>query len=194
MQYCAYCGSPVEAVSYAPCPRCGNPTNGAPRPAAGTGRGSNVALIVIGVAVGGLMLVAVVGILAAIAIPNFITAKQRASQHRTMADIRSIAIAAETFATDNNEYPKSLDLVVPKYMKVIPRADAWGHSFEYECVADETGKCTRYFIGSGGKDGVFEGGDLRNSIPEVPRATTNFDCDIIFANGSFLEYPQGRLP
>lgn len=190
MQHCAYCGSPVDAVSYSPCPTCGNPTNGAPRPRPGTG-GSNVALIVIGVAVGGLMLIAVLGILAAIAIPNFITAKQRAKQHRTMADIRSIAVAVEAYASDNNEFPKSLEQVAPKYLKVVPRVDGWGHPFEYECVADGTSECTRYVIGSRAQDGQFENGKLRDAVPQTPRATTNFDCDILYSNGAFVEYPEG---
>lgn len=191
MQYCAYCGNPVEAVSYAPCAKCANSTNGAPRPRAGTGGGSNAVAIIIGVAAGGLVLIAIIGILAAIAIPNLLTAMQRSKQKRTMVDIRSLATAVELYATDNNEYPKSVDLISPKYLKVIPRFDGWGHPFKYECVADDTGKCTRYVIGSGAKDGRFEGGGLRDAVPQTPRATANFDCDIIFSNGDFMEYPEG---
>ncbi|MEK6373761.1 MAG: type II secretion system protein GspG [Acidobacteriota bacterium] len=191
MQYCAYCGNPVEAVSYAPCAKCGNPTNGAPRPRAGTGGGSNAVAIIIGVAAGGLVLIAIIGILAAIAIPNLLTAMQRSKQKRTMADIRSIASAVEAYASDNNEYPKSLDQIAPRYLKVVPRADGWGHPLEYECVTDETGKCTRYVIGSRAKDGRFEGGDLRDAVPQTARPTANFDCDILYSNGAFMEYPEG---
>src|SRR5437762_10551472 len=100
MQYCAYCGNAVEAVSFAPCPRCGKPTNGAPATprATGGGGGGSVAAIVIGVVIGGLVVVAIIGILAAIAIPNLLTATQRSKQRRTMADIRSLAVAAEAYA------------------------------------------------------------------------------------------------
>ena len=49
-----------------------------------------------------LIVVAIIGILAAIAIPNLLTAMQRAKQKRTMADIRTIATAWEARATDVN--------------------------------------------------------------------------------------------
>ena len=51
-----------------------------------------------------LIVVAIIGILAAIAIPNLLTAMQRAKQKRTMADMRTIATAWEARATDINTY------------------------------------------------------------------------------------------
>src|SRR3989442_14034679 len=51
-----------------------------------------------------LIVVAIIGILAAIAIPNLLTAMQRSKQKRTMADIRTIATAWEARATDVNRY------------------------------------------------------------------------------------------
>src|SRR5947209_6548821 len=51
-----------------------------------------------------LIVVAIIGILAAIAIPNLLTAMQRSKQKRSMADIRSIATAWEARATDTNNY------------------------------------------------------------------------------------------
>ena len=97
MPFCAYCGTQVAEVSYAPCPRCGNPSNGAPRGQArpAPAKGSNAAQIVVIVLVVGFLLVAIIGILAAIAIPNLLTAQERAKQKRTMADIRSLATATE---------------------------------------------------------------------------------------------------
>jgi len=189
MEYCAYCGNPVNHVSFAPCPRCGRPTNGAPPPAAKAG-GSNAAVIVIAVIAGVLVVVAVIGILAAIAIPNLLTAMQRSKQKRTIADIRSIATAAEAYATDNNQYPQTLDALVPKYIKVVPKVDGWGNPFEYMCLNDETGKCTGYAIASGAKDGRMER-EIREAVAHPPSATTNFDCDIVYANGKFEEYPEG---
>ena len=188
--YCAYCGRPVDAVSYLPCATCGNPTNGAPRPLSIGSAGRTVA-IVVGVAVGGLALIAFLGIAAAIAIPNFLTAKQRAIQHRTIADIRSIAVAVETYAVDNNEYPRSLEVLAPKYLKTVPAADGWGGPFEYQCLMDDQGKCSGYVLGSGAKDGRYERGGLFATASQPRGATTNFDCDILFSNGDFVEYPQG---
>jgi len=51
-----------------------------------------------------LIVVAIIGILAAIAIPNLLTALQRAKQKRTMADMHSIATGWEARATDTNRY------------------------------------------------------------------------------------------
>src|SRR4030095_4136755 len=51
-----------------------------------------------------LIVVAIIGILAALAIPNLLTAMQRSKQKRTMADVRTIATAWEARATDLNKY------------------------------------------------------------------------------------------
>src|SRR5918997_5373988 len=51
-----------------------------------------------------LIVVAIIGILAAIAIPNLLTAMQRSKQKRTMADMRTAATAWEARATDVNKY------------------------------------------------------------------------------------------
>src|SRR5438132_10958237 len=50
-----------------------------------------------------LIVVAIIGILAAIAIPNLLTAMQRSKQKRTMADMRTIAPAWEARATRSEE-------------------------------------------------------------------------------------------
>jgi type II secretory pathway pseudopilin PulG len=200
MQYCAYCGNAVDAVSYAPCPRCGNPSNGAPRPVA-SAKGSNTALIVVVVIVGGLFIVAILGIVAAIAIPNLLTAQQRAKQKRTMADIRSLSAAIEAYSTDKNEYPKgstAADLagaLSPTYIKTVPAIDGWGHALQYACLKDTTtpdsDKCTGYVLGSAGKDLRFEHESLLETVAGPERPTTSFDCDIVYSNGKFIEYPEG---
>jgi type II secretory pathway pseudopilin PulG len=200
MQYCAYCGNAVEAVSYAPCPRCGNPSNGAQRPPAGA-KGTNTAMVVVLVVVGGLVVVAIIGILAAIAIPNLLTAQQRAKQKRTMADIRSLGVALESYASDNNEeYPKGAapaDLravLEPKYIKTVPTVDGWGTALQYTCLKDATTqseKCVGYVIGSAGRDLRFEHDSLLETLAGPEKATTNFDCDIVYSTGKFVEYPEG---
>src|SRR6266704_329694 len=56
-----------------------------------------------------LIVVAIIGIIAAIAIPNLLNAIDRGKQKRTMADERSIGTAVESYAVDNNFYPKNLN-------------------------------------------------------------------------------------
>ncbi len=52
-----------------------------------------------------LIVVAIIGILAAIAVPNFLNAQIRAKVSRVKSDIRSIAQANEMYNIDNNTYP-----------------------------------------------------------------------------------------
>ena len=194
MPFCAYCGAQVAQTSYAPCPSCGNPNNGAPKPAASGG--GKAAIIVAVVAVGALMGLVVLGILAAIAIPNLLTATQRSKQKRTMADIRTIAVATEAYAADKREYPRATRLaeleaaLAPTYIKVLPKVDGWGHELRYECWSEQGQEtCDTYAIGSAAKDGAFSSDSLRNY--SAGGATTNFNDDIIFSNGEFVQYPQG---
>lgn len=52
-----------------------------------------------------LIVVAIIGILAAIAIPNFLEAQTRAKVSRTMADMRTCATAYEMYHVDHNWIP-----------------------------------------------------------------------------------------
>jgi len=52
-----------------------------------------------------LIVVAIIAILAAIAIPNFMEAQTRSKSSRARADMRSLAIGIESYATDNNAFP-----------------------------------------------------------------------------------------
>jgi type II secretory pathway pseudopilin PulG len=52
-----------------------------------------------------LIVVAIIAILAAIAVPNFLEAQVRSKVSRTRNDLRSIATALEAYAVDNRHYP-----------------------------------------------------------------------------------------
>ncbi|MFP4381280.1 MAG: prepilin-type N-terminal cleavage/methylation domain-containing protein [Candidatus Sumerlaeia bacterium] len=52
-----------------------------------------------------LIVVAIIAILAAIAVPNFLEAQVRAKVGRVKADLRSLATGLESYAVDNNHYP-----------------------------------------------------------------------------------------
>jgi general secretion pathway protein G len=58
-----------------------------------------------------LIVVAIIGILAAIAIPNFLQAQTRAKVSRVLADQRSMATAMESYYVDYNNYPPEYLLV-----------------------------------------------------------------------------------
>lgn len=52
-----------------------------------------------------LIVVAIIGILAAIAIPNFLEAQTRAKVARVVSDMRTCGMACELYQVDNNRYP-----------------------------------------------------------------------------------------
>jgi type II secretion system protein G len=54
-----------------------------------------------------LIVVAIIAILAAIAVPNFLEAQVRAKVSRVKTDLRSIATAIEAYAVDVGDYPRN---------------------------------------------------------------------------------------
>jgi prepilin-type N-terminal cleavage/methylation domain-containing protein len=54
-----------------------------------------------------LIVVLIIAILAAIAVPNFLEAQVRAKVSRAKSDMRTVAIAVETYNVDHSEYPPS---------------------------------------------------------------------------------------
>jgi prepilin-type N-terminal cleavage/methylation domain-containing protein len=52
-----------------------------------------------------LIVVAIIAILAAIAVPNFLEAQTRTKVSASMADIRTVVMAVETYSIDWNDYP-----------------------------------------------------------------------------------------
>ena len=57
-----------------------------------------------------LIVVAIIGILAAIAIPNFLEAQVRSKVARVQSDLRNIATGLELCSTDQDSYPPTDDL------------------------------------------------------------------------------------
>jgi type II secretion system protein G len=56
-----------------------------------------------------LIVVAIIGILAAIAVPNFLNAQIRAKVAKAESELKSISTALEAYRLDNNIYPPWLD-------------------------------------------------------------------------------------
>lgn len=148
-----------------------------------------------------LIVVAIIGLLAAIGIWNYIIALERAKQKKTIADMRTIAAAWETRAADVSGYNVAgftwptqsvtyTDLsqsLTPTYVRAFPKEDGWGRAFEFATnpttAADPRGSV--HAIRSAGRDGVFE-------ATYVEGGTTNFDCDIVYANSGFIVFPEGQ--
>lgn len=123
--------------------------------------------------------------------------KEQAQKHpekRTMADMRTLAIALEARATDENSYPTvefdGLEkLLEPIYVKDMPEKDAWGTPYAYVSNGSD------YRIVSAGADKRFEWNVRQFSTPGVePKATDNPDADLVFENGIFMQYPRKFAP
>jgi type II secretion system protein G len=146
-----------------------------------------------------LIVIAIIGILAAIAIPNLLNAVQRGKQKRTMSDMRALATAVEAYAVDNNNYPAatcnpgiftgnseaqliltSFTNLTPTYIAQPPRTDGWGR-FMYYALGTASND---YRIRSTGRDGGTPGALLCGT-------TTNFNDDIVYADGTFIQWPEG---
>ena len=134
-----------------------------------------------------LIVVAIIGIIAAIAIPNLLNAIHRGRQKRSMADMRTIATAIGTYATDMNFYPRGIsDMttlrthIEPVYLRNTPRNDGWGTGFFVETDADGD----HYTVQSYGKDKTY-------AACTVNTETRLFDCDICHSDGVFVQWPEG---
>lgn len=133
-----------------------------------------------------LIVVAVIGIIASIAIPGLTAAIQRARQKRTMVELRTVATAVSSYATDYAFVPKVstgvveelIPYLVPTYLKVLPYQDGWKRAIPYYSQGLE------YTVRSNGSDGIMQPG-----APMGP--TTNFADDLVMVNGVFVQWPEG---
>lgn len=143
-----------------------------------------------------LIVIAIIGILAAIAIPNLLAALNRSRQKRTMADMRTIATAWEARAADVNAYNAagltwpatnagvtSMTFLSPTYVKKLPIYDGWNTEFRVS-----SNVIASYAVKSLGADRL-ETTTTTTADGQTP--THNFDCDIILSNGFFVMYPEG---
>jgi len=139
-----------------------------------------------------LIVVAIIGIIAAIAIPNLLNAINRGRQKRSMADIRTVGTAVEAYAVDMAFYPTwpqgpvvagstFVGNLEPTYVKTIPREDGWRTPFY------ASSQSRFYTLASAARDKLLSGA-LTSYLPGI---TSDMDCDIVYSNGSFVQYPEG---
>ena len=138
-----------------------------------------------------LIVVAIIGIIAAIAIPNLLNAINRGRQKRSMADIRTIGTSVEAYAVDMAFYPTFAEGAInagtfrnylePTYVKTVPREDGWRTSFY------ASSQSRFYTIASAARDKLLS----TNLAGYSPGITSSMDCDIVYSNGSFVQYPEG---
>jgi type II secretion system protein G len=159
-----------------------------------------------------LIVVAIIGILAALLIPNALTAMQKAKQKGTMKDIATISTALADYVTDHGSSPTftgPIDAAFvlnlsPFYIKVCPLNDQWGFPFEVY-AGQAAGYAVRGCTFSGiddfvalslTRDGAGDGVDFDETAPEAAMYTVtamaDFANDLIMFNGNWVRAPQTR--
>jgi len=147
-----------------------------------------------------LVVVGIIGILAAVAIYNYRAGLEKAKQKRTMADMRTIAQAWEAKGAETHGYNAAgftfpsvavtqsqlESMIVPTYAKALPSKDGWGRDLAFGLDQPIGGTtATLYAIRSMGSDAKFD-------ASYVPGPTQDFDCDIVYSNGAFVNYPGSK--
>jgi len=159
-----------------------------------------------------LIVVAIIGILAALLIPNAITAIQKAKQKATMKGVATISTSITDYITDNGVAPtqtagtyaggdnfyKSLS---PFYIKVLPITDEWGTGFNVWCGTGATAyseipntNLDDFVVSSYGRNKTV---DVTGFTPDTPEAGLfivatgiDFNKDLVMWNGSWVGAPR----
>jgi len=166
-----------------------------------------------------LIVVAIIGILAALLIPNAITAMQKAKQKATMKDITTIGTAITDFVTDNGQAPThtggaytATDTIYgdlcPFYVKVLPTMDKWSHSYLVWTGTDVASNTFGVVVGTGeagvddwiagstgrnivATDHSYDATNLENNFYIVGETgMSDFDKELVMWNGNWVIGPR----
>jgi len=157
-----------------------------------------------------LIVVAIIGIIAAILIPNLLDALQKAKQKRSVADERNVGEAWFSWYTDISQAAaagrsfsyqtmsiitqSSLEAILAPtstfyYINNIPVRDGWGNSYEYaQNNSILTGVLPAMAIRSPGKGGAIDS----SSYTFGAFLATKYEQDIVWSDGYFVRYPAGQ--
>jgi general secretion pathway protein G len=106
-----------------------------------------------------LIVVAIIGLIAALIGPNLMGRFERSKEEITKAQVEMLSSAVQAFMIDNRRYPTTLDELInstdPKWRgpylakRIIPK-DPWGRDYQYKCPGDH-GPFDLYSFGVEGK-------------------------------------------
>jgi prepilin-type N-terminal cleavage/methylation domain-containing protein len=96
-----------------------------------------------------LIVVAIIAILAAIAVPNFLEAQTRSKVARTQADLRTMATAIEAYHFDHNRYPLPVAVMNTSFAVIYPMPDfnhnVYAHNFVPQTITTPIAYTTSLF-------------------------------------------------
>lgn len=151
-----------------------------------------------------LIVVAIIGIIAAILIPRFLDAVQKGRQKKTMASQREFGTALASYWTDHSgagaagitvdvtdwtgtaTFTDIETAIVPDYAVAVDRYDGWGHELEFRVQLVDPAKVGFALVRSPARNGEFEGTEYDAGTYPV----FEFDEDIVWADGSFVHSPE----
>jgi len=85
-----------------------------------------------------LVVIFIIGILAGVLLPNFVSSRERARDARRKHDLNEIKTALRLYYNDNQSYPSSVSfgLSWSPYMQVVPNDSVEGRTYGY-CVSND---------------------------------------------------------
>ncbi len=165
-----------------------------------------------------LIVVAIIGILAALLIPNAITAIQKSKQKGTMKDITTICTGAADFITDQGAWSNAnppvvhagplaqgdafLTALAPFYIKIVPVNDNWGSPFQVWLGAAAAIRSIDpldvgeddFIVESYARDGVADGWTYDAADPTngmyIIDSMDDFRNDLVSWSGSWIRAPR----
>ena len=152
-----------------------------------------------------LIVVAIIGIIAALLIPNFLDALQKAKQKRTVADLRNVGTAEMSWLTDQiaaaaagatattfklTPYtavaPSFVEnKLVAQYIQQVPKKDGWKTNVDYYMTTNFS-LAQLIALRSYGQKGTPDGSTYTTGAFEP----TDYEQDIVWADGFFCRWPQ----
>ena len=167
-----------------------------------------------------LIVVAIIGILAALLIPNALAAIQKAKQKTAMKEIMTISTGAMDYITDHGDWTgvvqaaavapacQFVTALSPFYIKSFPLHDPWNTFYNAGTgVAGAGGDAAManvtdlgsddFTIGSFGRNGVVGGLVYDPTDPEASRynvsGMADFDQDLVAWSGNWIVAPATSL-
>ncbi len=154
-----------------------------------------------------LIVIAIIGLLASMLIPNMLDALQKTKQKRTMADMRITGTAMFSWLTDevgaaaagegNTKVNLGLyggkksvadmnAILVPAYLQDVPVRDGWKYHYEYYLNTAEPSARQVMAIRSRGRDNAASTDDYDVTSFDP----TDYDQDVVWADGFMVRWPQ----
>ncbi|HLH53529.1 MAG TPA: hypothetical protein VKY92_07930 [Verrucomicrobiae bacterium] len=93
------------------------------------------------------------------AIPNWVKALQRYAANQTLANEGAVACALEQYRLAQGGYPRSLEMLVPRFIDKIPRDVIGGQPLRYEWITGDEFRL--YSLGWNGRD---DGGNAGTNL------------------------------